>query len=239
MCIYSTAGYPELFLFVLYFCRGRCERGVFSKFSFILISFRSTFHSPTLCLLQQQRNWQTAWLLLHLEASMLLRKAMKLNTIFDQQFQLNTSRGWFQFHCLYRLRKTPYCPKLKEFELQIGSLSRGHYSAFSRRYNPVPLISTLLSWLFSGALLRQEHIPQVLVVILTLELNDVIILAVLHVREMRWRIWLRHCTTSWKDADSIPDDVIEIFHWHNPSGRTVALGLTQSLTEMSTRNISY
>jgi len=28
------------------------------------------------------------------------------------------------------------------------------------------------------------------------------------------------------------------FHWHNPSGCTVALGLTQSLTEMSTRNIS-
>ena len=30
-----------------------------------------------------------------------------------------------------------------------------------------------------------------------------------------------------------------IFHWHNPSGRTMALGLTQSLTEMSTRNISW
>ena len=26
------------------------------------------------------------------------------------------------------------------------------------------------------------------------------------------------------------------FHWHNPSGRTMALGLTQPLTEMSTRN---
>jgi len=31
---------------------------------------------------------------------------------------------------------------------------------------------------------------------------------------------------------------IGIFHWHNPSGRTLALGLTQPLTEMSTRNIS-
>jgi hypothetical protein len=30
-----------------------------------------------------------------------------------------------------------------------------------------------------------------------------------------------------------------IFHWHNPSGRTRALGLTQSLTEMSTRDISW
>jgi len=42
-----------------------------------------------------------------------------------------------------------------------------------------------------------------------------------------------------KVAASIPDGVIEIFHWHNPSGRTMALGLTQPLTEMSTRNISW
>ena len=30
-----------------------------------------------------------------------------------------------------------------------------------------------------------------------------------------------------------------IFFLHNPSGRTMALGLTQPLTEMSTRNISW
>jgi len=30
-----------------------------------------------------------------------------------------------------------------------------------------------------------------------------------------------------------------IFHWHNSSGRTMALGSTQPLTEMSTRNISW
>ena len=48
---------------------------------------------------------------------------------------------------------------------------------------------------------------------------------------------LRHCATSEKVAVSIPDGVIEIFHWHNPSGRTTALGLTQPLTGMSTRNI--
>ena len=40
-------------------------------------------------------------------------------------------------------------------------------------------------------------------------------------------------------AGSIPDGVIAIFHWHNPSGRTMALGSTQPLTEMSTRNISW
>jgi hypothetical protein len=38
---------------------------------------------------------------------------------------------------------------------------------------------------------------------------------------------------------SIPDDVIGIFHSHNPSGLAVALGSTQPVTEMSTRNISW
>ena len=51
----------------------------------------------------------------------------------------------------------------------------------------------------------------------------------------RWRNWLRHRATSRKVASSIPDGVIWIFHWHNPSGRTIALGLNQTLTEMSTR----
>ena len=55
----------------------------------------------------------------------------------------------------------------------------------------------------------------------------------------RWRGWLRHCATSPKVAGSNPDRVIGIFHWHNPSGCTMALGLTQPLTEMSTRNISW
>jgi hypothetical protein len=32
---------------------------------------------------------------------------------------------------------------------------------------------------------------------------------------------------------------IGIFHWHNPSGRTMALELTQPLTEISTRNIPW
>ena len=34
---------------------------------------------------------------------------------------------------------------------------------------------------------------------------------------------------------SILDGVIGIFHWHNRSRRAVALGLTQPLTEMTTR----
>jgi hypothetical protein len=38
---------------------------------------------------------------------------------------------------------------------------------------------------------------------------------------------------------SIPDGVNGTFHWLNPSGRTVALGSTQPLTEMSKRNRSW
>jgi hypothetical protein len=47
------------------------------------------------------------------------------------------------------------------------------------------------------------------------------------------------CAVSRKDAGSIPDYVSGIFHRHNPSDRTMALGSTQPLTEMSTRNISW
>jgi len=54
-----------------------------------------------------------------------------------------------------------------------------------------------------------------------------------------WRSTSRHCATSRKFAGSIPDGVIGIFHWHNPSGCIVALGLTQPLTEMSTSDISW
>jgi len=50
---------------------------------------------------------------------------------------------------------------------------------------------------------------------------------------------MRHCATSSKFAGSIPDGVIGFFNLRNPSGRTLALGLTQPLTEMSTRNVSW
>jgi len=53
-----------------------------------------------------------------------------------------------------------------------------------------------------------------------------------------WHSWLRHCTTHRKVAGSVPDGV-GIFQWHNPSGPTMALRLTQPLTGMSTRNISW
>jgi hypothetical protein len=50
--------------------------------------------------------------------------------------------------------------------------------------------------------------------------------------------WLRHATNR-QVTGSIPDGVIGIFQWHNRSGRTMALGSTQPLTEMSTRCISW
>ena len=55
----------------------------------------------------------------------------------------------------------------------------------------------------------------------------------------QWSCTEDHCATSRKVAASFPDVVTGIFHWNNPSGRTVTLGLTQPLTEMSTRNISW
>jgi hypothetical protein len=50
--------------------------------------------------------------------------------------------------------------------------------------------------------------------------------------------WLRHCATSRKVADSSPDEIIGcFFSLPNPSSRTMVLGLIQSVTEMSTRNL--
>jgi hypothetical protein len=51
----------------------------------------------------------------------------------------------------------------------------------------------------------------------------------------RWRSWLRHCATIRKVAGSISDGVIGIFHWHNPSGRTMGLGSTHPLTDIAWR----
>jgi hypothetical protein len=48
---------------------------------------------------------------------------------------------------------------------------------------------------------------------------------------------LKQYGTSWKVADSIPDEVIGFLDLNNPSCRNMVLGSTQSLTEMNTRNI--
>ena len=64
----------------------------------------------------------------------------------------------------------------------------------------------------------------------------IIIIIIIIICNVRYTV--AHCATSRKVAISIPDGAILIFHWHNPSGRTMSLGLTQPLKEMSTRNIS-
>ena len=51
--------------------------------------------------------------------------------------------------------------------------------------------------------------------------------------------WLRCCATIRKIAGSIPNGVIGIFHWHNPSDRTMNLGSIQPLKGKSTRRISW
>jgi hypothetical protein len=54
---------------------------------------------------------------------------------------------------------------------------------------------------------------------------------------MRYNSWLRHYVTSWTVAGSIPDEVIGFLNWPYPSSRIMALGSTQSLTEMSASNL--
>jgi len=47
-----------------------------------------------------------------------------------------------------------------------------------------------------------------------------------------------HCSASQEAAGTISDGVIEVFHLHNPSDRTLAVEATQSLKEMSARGLS-
>jgi hypothetical protein len=70
-------------------------------------------------------------------------------------------------------------------------------------------------------------------------INIIIIIIIIIIKVHAVAQWLRHCATNKKVAGSIPVGVIGIFHLHNPSSRTMALGLTHPLTEMSTRNNSW
>jgi hypothetical protein len=49
--------------------------------------------------------------------------------------------------------------------------------------------------------------------------------------------WLWPLRHKPKVAGLIPDEIIGCFNWPNPSSRTVALGSTQPITEMNTRNL--
>jgi hypothetical protein len=48
---------------------------------------------------------------------------------------------------------------------------------------------------------------------------------------------MKHYATSRRAMGSIPDEVIGFLNWTNTSSRTMALGSTRPLTEMSTRNL--
>jgi hypothetical protein len=50
-------------------------------------------------------------------------------------------------------------------------------------------------------------------------------------------IMLSIYATNWEVTGSIPDEITGTFNWPDPSSCTMALVLTQPLTEMSTRNL--
>jgi hypothetical protein len=56
---------------------------------------------------------------------------------------------------------------------------------------------------------------------------------------MRWCSGFRHCAANQRSLAQYPMVSSEFFIDINPSGCTMALGSTQSLTQMSTRNISW
>ena len=58
--------------------------------------------------------------------------------------------------------------------------------------------------------------------------GSAVILAVINKVGTAVAQWLRCYATNRKVAGSIPDGVIGIFHGHNPSDRTMALGSTQT-----------
>jgi hypothetical protein len=79
------------------------------------------------------------------------------------------------------------------------------------------------------------YVHKVLREVFRTEMNEGIGERTLLHRGTRWRSWLRHCAKSRKVAGSIPDGVSNIIL---PAALWLWV-LTQPLTEMSTRNISW
>jgi hypothetical protein len=65
----------------------------------------------------------------------------------------------------------------------------------------------------------------------------VIVVIILHCSDVEVHGALRHYATSQKVAGLTPDEAIGFFNLPNISSRTMALGSTQPLTEMSIRNL--
>jgi hypothetical protein len=138
--------------------------------------------------------------------------------------------------CTIQLNSVPTC--LCEL-VAIGII----LEALQRSYSEPPLVS-----------LRQHqynfisvHIIVRLSDLLSMELSVVAFCQLLALCSYQKEIWTfvyrdvaRGGAVGWGtglQAGSIPDGVTGIFHWHILSGRTMALGLTRPLTEMSPRNI--
>ena len=74
--------------------------------------------------------------------------------------------------------------------------------------------------------------PQTRLLYTLVEVQSKFMFSVLRRWGMLWHSWLRPCATSRKVTGLI-------FHGHNPSGHSMALGLNEPLTEMSTMNTSW
>ena len=99
----------------------------------------------------------------------------------------------------------------------IGFCLTGYKSLYNKSFGKA---HKMISWLLARSLMQT---------ICTISWRPN--LSIYHNERTRWRSWLRHCTSSWKVAVSIPDEG----HLINPSGRTLALWSTPPVTETSTR----
>ena len=63
-----------------------------------------------------------------------------------------------------------------------------------------------------------------------------LILGLLDLLDHGSRSWLRHSGTNRKVMDSIPDGIFQISHCLSPTGIAMALGSTQPLIQMDTRD---
>jgi hypothetical protein len=92
--------------------------------------------------------------------------------------------------------------------------------------------STLQNFLYFNDVFRLDYANLYILLLTLLQINtykDFV--------GTRQRDWSRHYATSRKFGGSIRDEVSGLFDLPNPSSCTMALGSTQPLTKMNTRNL--
>ena len=127
---------------------------------------------------------------------------------------------------------------------QVGSLQGSWQFFFDNRYNLY-----FETWHFSSQIknlqisysIRQSFLPTTHFIYFCLVSNhtNFSFTSCLSIGTWWRHSWLRQCAIIWMVVGLIPDGNTGIFHWHNPSGCTMAWGSIQPLTEMSTMNISW